>query len=290
MRNLLFFLIFFSLAEAYGQNTLQVLTKTIRKSTAWKPGYELEISGEKADIQVESASSNNSISLQAELSAKHPALDTAKTDLEAWKLVVNTVGKKIYVRAYIGVASGKRLPTSNLRAKLTVYIPAGCPVNLSNKYGKARLEKLTGPIALRGEFCQFSLVNLQGQIRLESQYGHVEGHQLSGNVALNTKRAGVSLSGLQGDCTIRSEYGAVSVDATASSGNLNVVASKSDVTVAAAGALQHSFQLRAQHGSIQAPRRFQTTQAGDLHQASWQTGDGRKRISVETNFGKIIVW
>jgi hypothetical protein len=273
------------------QTTLQVVTKTVQKTVDWKNGFELVVTGEKAEVLVV-PSLVNTISVKAELTAKHPRLDSAKIDLEYWKIVVSNVGKKIFVRAYIGLPGGGVLPTSNMKAKITISIPVNCPVSLSNKFGKARLENLRGPVVLNGEFCDFSLVELSGNIQLESQYGNVEGEKLSGKVDINAKRADVNLTGLSADCSIHSEYGKVRVKAEKQTGNLSVQGNKSDVTVDLAQNSDHNISLTAAYGEVNTPDNlgFNTKKSSkNAQKATLKKGDKSPYVAVETSFGSIKV-
>ena len=288
-------MIFFTLflcAAAGGiaaQTTLQVATRNIRKTVVWKPGYELFINGEKAEVQV-SPVDTGAVIVTAELSAKHPSLDTATTDLETWQFLVSTAGKKIYIRAYIGLASGKKAPLSNMKVKITVLAPKSCPVSLSNKFGKVRLEQLDGPMALTGEFCSFQLVSLSGDLEINSQYGNIEGNNLGGKIDVQSKRADIHLDGITADCTIRSEYGQIVLGASGKLGNVNVTGNKSDITVEMQSVSSHNFSLHSAYGSVTAPPGFDTSGSSvDNPRAALQNSSGSPDIKVETTFGKIII-
>ena len=277
---------------AAAQTTLQVVTKTVQKTVSWKPGYSVEINCEKADIEVETApAGQNTISVKAELSARHPKLDSATLDVKAWKFVTSTVGKKIFIRAYIGLPANAALPTSNLKAKLKVTVPANCPTTLSNKFGSARLENIAAPVSLSGEFCAFTLLQLGGKVQVDSRYGNVEGKQLSGPVEVQTKRADVSLAGLNGDCKVVSEYGSVQLEAISQTGNVTVQSSKGDVTLAMPQTHHHNLDLKANHGEVTVPLglRLDAGASGDNHQVSLRQGDNLPRIFVETTLGNITV-
>lgn len=277
-------------SQASAQTTLQVVTKTIEKTARWKPGYALEINGEKAEVEVSPGTSDAQITVRAELTAKHPSLDTAQLDVETWKFVLSTVGKKIYVRAYIGLKNGQSVPTSNLKAKIIVQAPATCPVSLANKLGRVRLENLRGPIALTGEFCHFQLANLGGDVWLDSRYGSVEGKGLSGKIALKTTRADVTLSDLRSDCSVQSQYGTITLEARPSTGNLAVQGEKSEVRLRLPDDAGHNVHLRSAYGDIAAPSQFTSfAPAENVRQANLQSGDGRPFVSIETTFGKITV-
>jgi hypothetical protein len=286
---ILVLLLFAGFRSLKAQTTLQVLTKTIEKTAIWKTGYSLEINGEKAEVEV-SPSKNSEISVHAELTAKHPNKDTARLDLENWKFVVSTVGKKIYIRAYIGLKKGQSAPTSNLKAKIVVQVPAACPVSLANKLGKVRLENLTGAVAMTGEFCSFELVNLGGDVWLDTQYGSIEGSGFTGKISLKTNRADVTLSDLRADCSVQSEYGKITVETQSNSGNLAIKGSKSEVYVRIPTDSGHNVHLKSEYGELNAPQNFEkSTTKNEVQQANFSNGVGRPFVSVETTFGKISV-
>lgn len=288
--NLIFIFLLLNMSRLLAQTQLQVVTKTIQKTVVWKAGYSLEINCEKAEIEVEPApSGQNAISIRAELSAKHPNLDSAKYDLDAWQFSTNSIGKKIYIRAYIG--TGKKLPASNLKARILLRVPTDCPTNLSNKYGKARLEKITAPIRLTGEFCTFSLTDLSGSIHVESQYGNVAGQHLSGPIELQTKRSDIALSGLENDCSIRSEYGVIALKTDTRTGNVRVLANKSEVNIDVQPQPNHRFDLRAAYGDLLLPAtpHFETSSADNTKKATFSKGSNHKTVTVETTFGKIKI-
>ena len=292
MKNFSLLLLALALAGHVGAQTttLQVVTKTIEKTARWKPGYALEINGEKAEVEVAPGSNDAQITVRAELTAKHPSLDTAQLDVEAWKFVLSTVGKKIYVRAYIGLKNGQSLPSSNLKAKIIVQAPATCPVSLANKLGKVRLENLRGPVALTGEFCHFQLSNLGGDVWLDSRYGSVEGRGLAGKISLKTTRADVTLSDLRSDCAVQSQYGTITLEANPGTGNLAVQGEKSEVRLRLPDNAGHNVHLRSAYGDIAAPSQFVSfAPAENVRQANLQSGDGRPFVSIETTFGNITV-
>lgn len=290
-RTLLTAFLLLSAAGAAAQTTLQVVTQTTQKNLRWKSGTEVEIICEKAEVEVEAAEQQQ-VTVSAELSARHPRLDSAQADAKAWKFVTSTIGKKIYIRAYVGLSAGQRLPGSHLKARLRVQVPHGCPVTLNNKFGKARLDKISAALRLTGEFCSFTLRDVQGSVRVQSSYGNVDGSRLSGPVEVQSKRSEIELSSLRSDCTVRSEYGNVTLEATAQTGNLNVQATKCDVMVYAPDPLRHSYQLRTTYGELHTPAqlRFDTGgSSGNTRQATLRQSTDRPQVNIETNFGKITI-
>ena len=290
MKKILLFLLLGLVAGVLpGQTTLQVVTKNIRKSVDWKPGSAVYINSEKAEIEV-TPGAGNTVTVQAELSARHPDLDSARIDLETWKLVVDASGGKINIRAYIGLDAKAPLPTSSLKAKLRITIPAACPVNLSNKFGKAQLEKLNGPVGLSGEFCSFDLVELGGKVDLDSRYGNVEGRNLSGPISLQVKRADIELSDLKNACTVKSEYGKVAVETTRRTGAVTMTTNKSDIRITTDDNPAHNFDVKTTYGDLKVRSKlpFKVTQPDkNTRQALLQRGEGLPTVKIAAQFGQV---
>jgi hypothetical protein len=271
------------------QVTLQVVSKNVEKTVPWKPGMELIVNGEKADVTVVPTDSA-AISVSAELSAKHPSLDTAQTDLNTWQLVVNTVGKRIYIRTYVGVQAGKRAPVSNMRAQIKIKVPRPCAVNLSNRFGKARLEHLDGPVALSGYFCRFDLFALNGELQVESEHGSVEGKELNGTVDIKGKRADVTLQHTAGNCSLQTEYGSIHFFTDQQSGNLRIAAQMTDITLSGLEANSHNYRLKTRYGNLDVPDKFDKSGSTDKERtAIYQVKPDSLSIEVETSFGHIKV-
>lgn len=269
------------------QTTLQVITRNIRKTVPWKPGYEVVINGEKAEVEL-TPTDTNAVIITAELSARHPNADTAAMDLESWQFVVNTLGKKIYIRSYIGLQDAKKTPVSNMKAKIWVSIPKNCGVDLSNKFGKAHLEHLNGPIALNGEFCHFKLTDLSGTLDVESRYGSIEGTDLRGKTDLRSKRADIRLEAVQADCTISAEYGKIQIFTSSTSGNITLTGNKSEVQIQADSDSTHNFILSSEYGDLTVPGTFDTSgSSGNIKKAVVQHPLVKKIIQVATSFGNI---
>lgn len=275
--------------RAYAQVTLQVVSKNIEKTVLWKPGMELIVNGEKADITVVPTDSAV-VSVSAELSAKHPDLDTAQADVETWQFVISTVGKKIYLRTYVGVQAGKRAPVSNMRAHILIRSPRLCPVNLSNKFGRAKLEHLDSPVALSGYFCRFDLYALSGELRIESEHGPVNGRDLKGSLDIKGKRADVTLRNTAGDCSILAEYGSVNLRTDQQTGSVRITGQMTNITLNDPEANTHHYRLKTRYGNMDVPDKFDKSGSTDKElQATYQTKANSPTIDVDTSFGHIKV-
>ena len=271
------------------QTTLQVVSKNFSKTIDWKKGVELIINCEKAEVVIE-PSDSLSINVTAELSARHPSLDTATADVATWQFVTTVIGKKIYIRAYLGLVGGKKAPVSNMKAKIVVRAPKSCAIELNNKFGKAFISQLDGGLILNGSFCSFHLTDLGGEVKVESQYGDIDVKNLKGTLEVQSKRANVHLNTVAGDCTVTAEYGKIEVETSPEMANLKVNGNKSEVVLHNTENIPHNISLATEYGQITAPANFDKQTSTDNTQRAIRTALKQfSKVEIITSFANIIL-
>ena len=238
---------------AGGQTTdLHVITKRLEKVFAFKPGYEVNIEGEKADVQVETWDKPQ-IAVRLELVARHPDKATAEADLEKIRYLVERVKNKVYLRNYISVKEGEKKPESNLQARYVITVPEECPVYLKNYFGEATISNLTRSFRFFGEFSKIDLENVQGNIDLRSRFGDIFGKFLDGNVSIASRRSDITLEEIKGRFDIQAQYGVVSILSVAGLLDLNIEAEKGDVYLFDPKLEEYAYTLTARHGQVNYP-------------------------------------
>ncbi len=286
-------LIVLTFAHLEAQNPLQVVTRSVQKTFPCKSGHKLEITAEKAEIEIRLGSSTDkNIQISAELVARHARLDSAKADLDSWKFLTNSSGKTTYIRTYIGLEKKQKLPSSNLKAKITVTVPPNCGAVVDNKFGKIRIENLSGDVRINGAFCGVSLKNIKGNVSLLGQYGSLEANEIHGAIDVKSKRAEIAIKDIFGHCSVSSEYGNIYIDPGNDMGNLNVQATKCDVALNAPSPPSHNYQLIANYGQIATPPKAAFDNNGsstNIQRANLRINKATYNIKVLTDFGKITV-
>ncbi|MEM9919422.1 MAG: DUF4097 family beta strand repeat-containing protein [Bacteroidota bacterium] len=290
---LLVFCCAFSLTGLQAQKsvTLQVVTKNIQKTLPFKNGYEVNIEGEKADVTIRTWE-KESVSISLDLVSKHPDKKVAEKDLKSMRYVADRIGKKIYIRNYIALAKGTEKPSSNLKALYTIFIPAKCPVNLTNKLGAASINDLTNELTVESEFCNIQLRNIKGEVNIRTRFGDVEGEQLSGKVNILSQRSNVTLTDLKGVFEIKAKYGVVWIDADESLVDLTISAEKTDVHFLQSRVGEYRYALRAEYGKITVPdfMKFDFTEkTNDIQQAILSPEVQQATVNISTSFGNIVI-
>lgn len=248
------FLLLLSLSlSAYGQQAiLQVVTKKIEKTFAYKVGYEVNIEGEKADVSIKTWDKNE-ILVELELIAKHKEQAVALKDIESLKYLTQRVKNKIYLRNYVSVEENAQKPNAALSARYVITLPKDCPVYLKNHFGVANISNLTNSLRINSEFSKIGLDNIEGTVDLQSRFGDIIGDLIDGQVSINSRRSDITLTNISGSYDITAQYGVIRIFAEDQLLKLNLDATHSDVYFFNPNPAFYSYNLVANQGQINLP-------------------------------------
>ncbi|MCR9290360.1 MAG: DUF4097 domain-containing protein [Bacteroidetes bacterium] len=298
MRNLKFInsiaIILFFATGMNAQTTLQVVTKTIEKTIPYKDGYELNIEGEKAEIQVE-AWDKADIKVHAKLIAKHPSKATAQKDLESMEFNADQHGDMIYFRNYVSTPDGESAPESDLSAVYTITLPEDCPLYLKNHFGLTKVNNLTNSLKIQSEYSKVLLDNLSGKISLDSYFGDIEGKNINGDVRIDSRRSNITLYDIMGVWDINAQYGILKLftDPMQNLVSLDITAEKADVYFFDPNPSFYGYNLTAHYGNITAPvdlkfNYIENTQEVKKAIFSSKLG-GKGNVYIKISFGDIVI-
>lgn len=281
------------LLPAYGQDqTVQVVTKTIDKSFGFNEGYELNIEGERAEVYIE-ASDQVGITVQLELTARHPDEAVARRDLEYMQYMVRRVKNKIYLRNYLKQPDGAPSPESQIRAVYRIQVPPNCPVYTKNTYGIVEASQLTNSLRVNSQFSRIGLSNVAGVIDLQTRFGDIIGERLDGQVNIASRRSDITLREMRGSYDINAQYGVLNFYASEGLLDLQLTADKSEVFLHNVDLQAFSYELSAKNGNIYYPDELnfnlKEPEIG-LKQVSFRpSSEYYPNISVSITFGDIHV-
>jgi hypothetical protein len=277
---------------AAAQQTLQVATKTVEKTFAWKPGQSLQLDGEKATVELHAGSSAQ-IRVVARLTAKHRDRAVAQQELEYWQLVAEKHGKSVYVRNYLALPSPGQKPTGNLSVRYELTVPPHCAVAIKNRFGPVTIVGLQASLDFSGEFSALTVENPTGDLTIRSDYGDVVLRNSKGEVALQANRSDVTLDNCRGKAVIQAKYNRVIVHGAAGDLVLRVRAENADVELPAVPGGQSRYDLRVRNGQLNLPagHRFRMeNQPGIQHAVFDGTGTSSSfRFDVEAWYGNVTV-
>ena len=223
----LFPILFGFLAFAvHGQTTLQVASKTVLKSFKYQDGVEVNIEGQKAEIDINTWDKDE-IKVELELKSKHPEKAIARADLDKIQYLATRVKNKIYLRNYLSTEQGE--PQSLIVVRYKIMMPEDCPVYLKNHFGAATLSNLTNRLRINSSFTQIALEQLSGILDVKTRFGDLEGRDLNTKATIRSRRSDLNLHNIQGEFDIQAHYGVIRVFAHPLLAALKIDAEKADV-------------------------------------------------------------
>ncbi len=280
----------FSTFSSTAQTTLQVATKNVVRTLPYKPGYELSIDGEKADVIIQ-AGANSVVKVMAEITSKNPNLAEAQKDLEQVQFDAEVVGKQVILRNFTKPFSNGQKPKSNLAVSYRIYVPSECAVQLKNKFGKASISNLFNLFQSKTEFCNVTLQNIKGKINIDTKFGDITGKQLSGDVRIKAHRSNLSLSQLKGNYNINIDHGNANIVADIAQINLNLYGENSNVIFAPHGR-SYNYDLSAKGGEISLPQNlsFSINDNGSNGKSAYfKPQNTQQVITIKVNMGSVKV-
>ena len=241
---------------SYAQTTLQVVTKIVEKTLPYKTGFSLNIDAEKADITLKANPNAKEISVKMEFISKNPNLESAKTDIDAIKYVAENQGKNVYLRNYIGIEKGSAKPTSDLKTRYTIEVPAEMTVSVKNNFGKLNVSGLRNKVMLITEFCKTTLTDIKGEMSINTRLGDIDGRGLEGKISVQSNRSDVFLSMAKGECAITAQYGKINIETDKTFTQLSIKADKAEVHFLPPAATAITYDLEAEYGKVILPQKI----------------------------------
>lgn len=266
---------------APAQEIVQVVTKTVEETYTYRPGYEVAVEGEKAEIFVETWAKNE-VSVRLELTAKHRSLETAKAELENLAFVAERVKNKIYLRNYRKDKS--KTAQSQLIIHYYITLPEECPVYVKNHFGIANISNLRNRLRVIGEYSQININNVEGLLDIRTRFGDILGEHIDGNVTINARRSDITLEDIGGSYTINAQYGVLRLAPNMDLTGLQVNADKSEVHLIQSKGLNFGYLLTTSHGDLQVPP--------DIRTIDLESTPEVRRIQIrptEERYGNITV-
>jgi hypothetical protein len=249
----------------------QVVTKTIEDTYSYRPGNEVAVEGEKAEIFVETWA-RNEINIRLEMTAKHADLETAKTDLENLTFSTEKAGMKYYLKN--GRLDKESRPASELIVHYYITLPEDCPVYLKSHFGTATISNLKNRLRINGEYTQINIDNVHGLLDIRTRFGNIFGEKIDGNVVINSRRSDIELLDVGGSFLINAQYGDIKLSPNASLTDLQVNAEKANVYLFDPAGSPLSYTLTTDNGKMNLP--------GELPLVILEEGGTRNSVKIQS--------
>lgn len=229
----------------------EVVTKTIEDTYTYKPGKELAVEGEKAEIFVETWDKQK-IHVKIVMTARHPELERAEEDLANLTYIAEVAGQKIFLKNKR--IDEKHKPKSELTVHYYITLPEECPVYLKSHFGGATISNLRNQLRINGEYSAINIDNVQGILDIRSRFGDITGERIDGNVVINSRRSDINLFDVGGTFNITAQYGELKLSPNVRMRDLQINADKSDVYIyEPIGGEGMNYELTLNNGEIKLP-------------------------------------
>lgn len=276
---------------SFGQD-INVVTKEISEVFKYKNNTNIEINGERAEINVEGADIDR-IEIKATIISKNSSKASAKKDIESMKVLLEKLGKTVYARNYISIKNEKDKPNSNLKVIFDIRLPINCGVTINNAFGDIQMKNLNGVIKLNTRYSKINLAYLEGQGFVESLLGDVTMHSSYGNYDFKMSRCDLTLENSTGSFSVESKYGVVNAAIKPELERLKVVGVSVDVNLVVDDVSGSYYNLVSKDGKIQIDKAF-NIDFKLLNEENTQTLEINKdidcsRLSIDTQFGSITL-
>jgi len=233
----------------------------------------------------------NSIQSTTELIAKHPDKQVAERDVQVQKAIAQTTKRSILIGNQLVLAQGTEKPTSNLKAKFTIYAPQNCALQIKNRFGSIVVKGIKNTVEINSQFTKLNLEAVKGEVKLSSNFGDIIGQQLTGNVTIDANRSDIQLDHPSGNFTIAAKYGTVTIlEDKNRQFDLDIKGKKTNVVFIEPMLFAHNFRLATEFGEITLPinTAFKFIENSQQRkEAVLNTKGNASQISVALSFGDI---
>lgn len=270
------------------QTKVEVITKTVEKSFAYKSGYSLQVDGKSAKIGI-TGWDGAGIKVVMKLVSKGLTADVAKQDLEYQKYAMDEINKSIVIRNYLLLPRGLDELSTIQETQIQIYVPNNIILMVKNAFGETSVNRVIGEVSIDNEYGDIFISDLSGACTIKSFFGDLQLDTSSGALTLEISHTETSISGLSGSAKITTNLGNVSLRNLGEVSSLKIMGQKADIDLEVHSIDDYSWHIRSKYGEIEAPSEM-TKGIRSIKNARLEYGDPTlSNIQVTTDFGKIEI-
>ncbi len=291
--NILSFLIFIQLLAfnaAIAQVKVQVVSQKISESVEWKEGMSLQLNAERAEIYCTTHASNT-IDFEVTFIAKHENREIAESDLKKMKWINEKLSNKVFLRNYIELERSDSKPESDIKTIYIIKVPVGCGVELSNYFGKVKVENISSRLSIKGEFSTITLNNISGKTSIKSTFGDITAQEINGILKIESNRSDINLSNISGTLDIHANLAEVTLSGIKEIKEIKIDAKKSKLKIVSNEINRFSVFLDLFNAELEKPEVMKFDFSKDekeTKKASFNVKEDHPLIAIELNIGSLI--
>jgi len=271
---------------------VNAISKEMSEVFKYKKNTNIEINGERAEINVEGADIDQ-IEIKATIISKNSSTSEAKKDIETMKVLLEKLGKTVYVRNYISIKKDSDKPNSNLKVIFDIKLPVDCGITIKNAFGDIQMKNLNGRINLDTRYSKINLAYLEGEGKIESLLGDVTIHSSYGSYVFNMSRCDLTMENSSGSFDITSKYGVVNASIKPELEKLKVVGVTVDVNLVMDDVTGSYYNLVSKDGKIEIDQRlnveYKLLDENNTQMVEMNKDIECSRLNIDTQFGSITL-
>ncbi len=273
-----------------GQETLQVLTKTVEKDFQGIENEVINIEGYKSTINV-ATWSKNEIKVVLKLISKSPDRKTAKTELGFQRYILEKRRGTIHIKNYLALPSGVTKLNSIQVSSYHITVPKGCKLQIKNEYGDVNLKQLYGFVKVNTKYGKVQLDDINAAVDINTYFGDLQLNNVDGIVKLNANHTNVDMEDIGGQVRLQLTLGDLFVGKINNHTDLTVTASKADITIEQPDYDLFNFEMDTSYGDILVPDELRKYFKSDTQKRKSFIYESTKQgspIKLKTTFGNIV--
>jgi len=160
-------------------------------------------------------------------------------------------------------------------------------LNINSSYGDVVLEKMNGNMRLKSKYGDVKLQDLaRNHYSIESTHGDIQVKSSEGELEVTSTYGDLSLGNIRGNLTIKTMHGDVRGTNLKVQDQMNIATTYGDVDCQVADPTSElQFDLSTGFGDVQVRRNDLRTEESK----SLQSGNGKRKLNVKTNYGDITI-
>lgn len=234
--------------QSVGQEKAIQATKKIEKKYSSNHVKELNIFGEKADINI-LPSEDNFYHISIRFISQHSDALIAQEQLSYMKHLISNKGKSIVLRNYLLVEQGKKVE-GTIKTIYSLKIPNNTKTKISNSLGNIVINNISGEFNLETKYGNIILENITGEIKSLTNMGDVYLSNCNAicNLDLNYTNAYFRNNG--GRFTLNTNMGSCNFSLNKKVSFLKIEASGTNITLNNKSCLYFGYYLETELGKI----------------------------------------
>lgn len=276
---------------SFGQE-VNTVTQELEEVFKYKSNTNIEINGERAEINIEGADINE-IEIKATIISKNSSKSEAEKDIKSMKVLLEKLGKTVYVRNYLSIKKDNQKPSSNIKVVFDIRVPINCGITINNAFGDIQMKNLNGAINLNTRYSKINLAYLEGQGQIESLLGDVTMHSSYGAYDFKMSRCDLLLQNSAGSFSVDSKYGVVDASILPELEKLKVVGVSVDVNLIVVDVSASYYNLVSKDGKIQIDEAFdidfRLLDENNTQKLEINKDIDCSRLNIDTQFGSITL-